>query len=200
MARTTRASRGQLAGLARQVQRQLSPVIASGVREAGLQIVNELAQAGPAWSGKFSASWDVVPEGVAGKERESTGSVYRYTRSNFPLKRFEDALNSRQGSDTVRFSIVNTAPHASIALDQEEGIFVRIGEPIKPLVREGFRPWDGESQDLHFRWQVGDAFTSRPPNAGITAEKDWFQSYVSAGLQRALGAGVSRGFSFPQIT
>lgn len=199
MARTTRASRGQLAGLARQVQRQLSPVIASGVREAGLQIVNELAQAGPAWSGKFSASWDVVPEGVAGKERESTGSVYRYTRSNFPLKRFEDALNSRQGSDTVRFSIVNTAPHASIALDQETGYFYRPNlDPIKfnaiELGEERVQPSMRHEIGPRFNGDLEDAPASR------TAEPDWFESYVSAGLQRALGVGVSRGFSFPQIT
>ena len=200
MARTTRTSRGQLRGLAKQLwQEQLSPVIASGVREAGLQIVNELAQAGPAWSGKFSASWDIVPEGGTGRQRESTGSIYRYTRSNFPLRRFENALNSRQGSNTVRFSIVNTAPHASIALDQEEGYFYRPSlDPIKintiELGEERVQPSMRYETGPRFRGDLEDAPASR------TAEPDWFQNYVSSALQRALGVGVSRGFSFPQIS
>lgn len=170
------------------------------VRNAGIEICNGLAEAGPAWSGRFSASWDIVPLGSAPRDRNvvELSAVYEYSYRNFPLRIFENALFK----NITTFNIVNTAPYAAAALDIEEGNFTRGGKgfPIKPIIKEGFRPYDfaaGEQVE-HFRWQLdsgprydksGDPIE---PNAGITAPKDWFDTYKAGGaLQRDLGRGVN---------
>ncbi|MBW2470883.1 MAG: hypothetical protein JRE18_02275 [Deltaproteobacteria bacterium] len=198
MARSTRQSRGALSGLAREVARPLTIATARAIRDAGVQITNGLAQAGPAWSGEFSASWDVVPAGQSANPRKVKGRVYQYSYKNFPLKRFERALES----GVTRFEIVNTAPHAAIALDQEEGLFFPVsGGPVKEPVEEGW----GRPSSEHMRWQIGNTPTSArnpryegeldEPNSRITAKKDWFPDYVQGGgLQRDLGRGVELGF------
>jgi hypothetical protein len=183
-------------GIAKQLTQKLNKSIAHVVQDAAVEITNGLAQAGPAWSGSFSSAWDVVPAGRKGSGVRNEGSVYRYTRRNFPLKRFEQSLSNGRG----RFFITNGASYALVALDQVESIFQRYGSengyPIKPIIKEGFRPQSMNGQDDHLRWQVGESYSSKEPNAGITAEKDWFITYGQGGqLQRNLAKGVSIGIS-----
>ena len=175
--------------IAKAITKQLNRQLAETVQNAAVEITNGLAEAGPAWSGAFSSAWDVVAPGQVGRGVRATGRVYTYTKRNFPLSRFEKSIELGR----ARFEIINSAPHASIALDLEEGIFQAIGEPIKPKIEEGFRPRSGDSeQDLHLRWQVGTGYTSEEPNASITAPKDWYITYAQGGgLQRDLAKGVS---------
>ena len=175
--------------IAKAITKQLNRQLAETIQNAAVEITNGLAEAGPAWSGAFSSAWDVVAPGQAGRGVRATGRVYTYTKRNFPLSRFEKSIELGR----ARFEIINSAPHASIALDLEEGIFQAIGEPIKPKIEEGFRPRSGDGeQDLHLRWQVGTGYTSEEPNASITAPKDWYITYAQGGgLQRDLAKGVS---------
>lgn len=198
MRKTTSKSRSQLTGLAKEVQRMISGPVANAVREAGLEIVNQLADAGPAWSGKFSASWDIIAPGGTARKRESIGSVYKYTRRNFPLKRFENALNSRNTANTIKFSIVNSASYAAFALDQDKAVFIRPDN--NPVKINAVELGNGRDQPS-LRHEIGGPFSGslEEAPAARTAEPDWFEIYVAFALQRALGVGVSRGFSFPQV-
>jgi hypothetical protein len=179
-------------GIAKQIGRDINKKLAQAVQESAVEIANGLAEAGPAWTGTFSSAWDVVPAGGQGRPPRGGNGVYQYTRRNFPASRFEKSLE--RGNN--RFEIVNTAPHAAIALDQEESTFRRIGEPVKPLVKEGFRPKSGDGeQEPHFRADVVMGYTQEEANAGITAKHDWFPDYAKGGaLNRDLKIGVNRAF------
>lgn len=190
---------GMEKSIAKELMRGITREVAREIRNAGVEICNGLSQAGPAWSGRFSASWDIVPAGSVPRERKigELSDVYEYTYRNFPLKIFEDAISSR---NVTTFNIVNTSPYADQAIDEAEGYFTRPdSQPIKRFVREGFRPYDfaaGEQVE-HMRWQLdpGPRYNKNgdieDPNSAITAERDWFTLYgLGGGLQRDLTRGM----------
>ena len=184
-------------GLARDLQKQINSVVAKSVQQSAVEIANALAQAGPAWSGEFSSAWDVVLAGATPSPPRKTGAVYSYSKRNFPLKRYEDALNSRIGtSDVIRFEITNSAPHADIAIDEEESIFIARGEPVKDVIEKGFRRRSGDGeQDLGLRPDISIGLSGEEPTSSITAPKYWFQTYTRGGqLEFNLRRGVELGF------
>lgn len=184
--------------LSRESEKVINKALARGVQEFAVRSMNSLAQAGPAWSGEFSASWGFAPAGVTPNTPGTTGRIYRYTRNNVPVRDVERYI--RDG--VTRFNIVNTSPHAAIAVDQEEALFYPApGGPIKEPVQEGW----GRPKDEHMRYQIGQSPRSarnpryegelEEPNSQITAEKDWFQTYLrGGGLQQDLTVGFSFGF------
>lgn len=190
---------GMEKSLAKDLMKQINKGLAQQIRNAGIEICNDLAEAGPAWSGRFSASWDIVPAGGSPRQRRvpELSSVYEYTYRNFPLKIFEKALESRK---TTVFNIVNAAPYAAQALDMAEGNFYRPdGFPIKSFVEEGFRPYDFAegAQVEHYRYQLSSGprydrdGNPKEPDSAITAEKDWFPTYAQGGgLQKSLTRGM----------
>lgn len=193
MARRTAASRRALSGLAREVQKSLTPVIARGIRNAAVEIVNGLVDAGPAWSGEFSRSWHVTAPGETPPNRKRGGDdIYEYTYRNFQLRKFERALD--RGGRSIKFEIVNTAPHADIAIDKEEATFYPIGEPLKPQIKGGPRPGDWDGQTEHLRYQIGYLGYEEEPSSSITAPQDWFDTYVQSVMQ----SDLARGFRLSQ--
>lgn len=180
-------ARAQARG-AEELAANIRKATARGIQEFAVRSMNELAQAGPAWTGEFSASWGFAPEGVTPNTPGTTGKVYRYTKNDVPLRDVERYV--KNGVD--RFSIVNTAPHAAIAIDEEKARFFPVGEPVK---QQEFG--DGRDQPS-LRYEIGDTFsgTDNEAPASRTAEEDWFTTYVlGGGLQKDLSAGFSFGFS-----
>jgi hypothetical protein len=163
--------------------------IAGGLQEFAVLSMNNLAKAGPAWSGEFSASWGFAPEGRTPNTPGTTGKVHRYTKNDITLREMKRYLND----GVTRFAIVNTAPHAAIAIDAEAAKFAPPASqpfPIGDNVQYGTSRPSGE----HLRWQIrnesGEDITSQ-----ITAEQDWFEKYVKGGgLQGDLSRGFSIGF------
>ena len=81
------------------------------------------------------------------------------------------------------FEIVNTQPYAAIALDLEEGKFIKIGRPAGDVVAKGTR-LNGIRGNVS-----GDG------GAESTAPLDWYTSYLNGGgMQKALERGVVFGF------
>ena len=164
--------------------------IARGLQEFAVLSMNNLAKAGPAWSGEFSASWGFAPEGRTPSTPGTTGKVHRYTKNDITLRDMKRYLDD----GVTRFAIVNTAPHAAIAIDQETAKFAPPASqpfPIGDNVQYGTSRPSRE----HLRWQIrnesGEDITSQ-----ITAEQDWFEDYVKGGgLQGDLARGFSIGFS-----
>lgn len=193
MARRTGSSRRSLMGLARQVQKDLTPVIARGVRDAAVEIVNGLVDAGPGWSGEFSRSWYVAAPGETPPSGDRGGNdIYEYSYRNFQLRKFERALD--RGGRSIRFEIVNTAPHADIAIDAEEATFYPVGQPLKPQIEGGPRPGDMDGQQPHLRYQIGSLGYGEEASSSITAPQDWFETYVKSVMQ----SDLARGFRFSQ--
>jgi|688.fasta_scaffold12761_7 hypothetical protein len=193
MARRSASSRRSLMGLAKQVQRDLTPVISRGIRDAAVEIVNGLVDAGPGWSGEFSRSWYVVAPGETPPSGGRGGDgIYEYTYRNFQLRKFERALD--RGGRSIKFEIVNTAPHADIAIDKEEATFYQIGQPLKPQIEGGPRPGDENGQLEHLRYQIAYLGYGEEASSSITAPQDWFETYVQSVMQ----GDLARGFRFSQ--
>ncbi len=178
--------------IARQLGKDINRKLAQAIQESAVEIANGLAEAGPAWTGEFSSAWDVVPAGQTGRPPRGKGRVYKYDRRNFPLERFEKSLERKNN----QFQVVNTAPHAGIAIDEVESLFAPPEEqpyPIGDVVKFG----TGRPDQEHLRWQIADVADNpdKDVTSQITAEKDWFPNYIQGGaLNRDLKQGVDRAF------
>jgi len=144
-------------------------------RSAAKEIMNGLAEAGPAWSGEFRDSW------VAYAASGGAGSgEYPYKLSDIPKL----PATKREAQRVTKFTIENVAPHRLVALDitdvpREE--FTYPGKPpIGDVVARGTRPDRGKRGDV-----TGSG------NATSTAPLDWYPLFVQGGkMQKALERGV----------
>ena len=174
--------------------------IARGIQGSAITIMNELVEAGPAWSGRFSASWRFIPEGGDPGGPGSDGEIYRYNKNDVRIDLVERYMRGgKTGSsttiaDVMQFQIVNTAPYANIAIDAEAGVLRRdLAESEVPLKA----PTLGDERDNpSLRYEIGGDFSGSLEDAPAarTAEPDWYYTYAQGGgLQRDLGKGFSIG-------
>lgn len=172
-----------------QIAEDARNALAKGIQAWAVQSMNSLAQKGPAWTGEFSASWGFAPEGRTPNTPGTTGRIYKYTKNDVPIRDVRRFV--RDG--VTRFSIVNTAPHAAIAIDEEEAMFAPpsyFPVPIGDVVAFGTDRPEDEHLRYQIRYREGDDVTSQ-----ITAEKDWFATYLrGGGLQQDLNIGFTREF------
>ena len=158
-------------------------------RNVAVQIMNDLAKAGPEWSGEFKNSWEAVALGEGSKIGKS-GS-FPYKLSNIPqLSTSKDAVRKAN-----KLQITNTSKWAKYALDIEKGRFSpdnfpRPERPLNPkgkVVATGKR--DPISPTLRGDISGGDG------NSRITAPLFWYNKYLDGGgLQKSVEAGVKLGF------
>lgn len=147
-------------------------------RQASVEIMNGLVQAGPGYTGEFSSAWYAVEKGQAPGGPRSNNGLYKYDLRNVPKTRFK--------SSGTWYEIVNGAPHAAEAMDLEPYFYEDFDEqdPVKPQKR-GYRR-DGATR--------GDIAGGSGPNTS-TAPEDWWPTYnVGGGLNRDLARGVQQGF------
>lgn len=202
--RNKRATPGQLAryragaqkSAAEQLVKDARKELAKGIQEFAVRSMNNLAKAGPAWTGEFSQSWVFTAEGESAQSLTAGArmGIGKYSKKDAPLRKIERELNG--GKD--RFQIVNVASHAAIAIDEEEAFFRPPFEQLDPIgnvVQYG----TGRPGREHFRWEIQDSSEGGQYDqisSQITAERDWFVTYLRGGqLQRDLAEGVSLGFS-----
>jgi len=151
-------------------------------QSAAVQIMNGLAQAGPAYTGSFSSAWYAVADGGTAGGPRAEGRIYRYDKRHVPLARFK-AGNW--------YKIVNGSSYADEAMDlvpYVPGDFVR-QRPLKPQQR-GARAEGGRRGEL-----------SGSGGNTSTAPLDWWPKYNAAGQLQAdlargfrMGYGRARGF------
>tara|TARA_E500000178_G_scaffold290266_1_gene293696 strand:- start:4849 stop:5454 length:606 start_codon:yes stop_codon:yes gene_type:complete len=176
--------------------KELKKTITESARRVCVEVMNDLAKKGPAYSGEFSSAWYAVPPGTEPGGPRSTGRVYKYDLRNVPKSKFK--------SKGAYYELVNGAEYAPVALDLEESIFIgqyetyidadgkeRRGDKIPPvgrIVEIGSRP-----SEPHIRGNVGSG--GGDPTAVSTAELDWYNTYTSGGgMKIALARGVQLGF------
>ena len=197
--RARRVSSRQAAGfqaaaeksIANQMRRDAERKLARGIQEFAVRSMNTLAQEGPAWTGEFSASWGFAPEGRTPNTPSTTGRIYKYTKNDVTVRDVERFI--RDG--VTRFSIVNTSPHAAIAIDEEKGVFKNDGStPLKE------RELGSGRDQPSLRYDIGEIVTQESESsASRTADPDWYATYLlGGGLQKDLSAGFSFGFERAQ--
>lgn len=166
--------------------RDIQDLVSKAARQAAVNIMNDLAEAGPVWSGKFQDSWVATPATGAGG---GSGS-YPYSLNNVP----EIKLSLAQARSALlpggkTYTIENTRPYAAYALDLEEGVFRQIGLPEGRIVAQGTRN-NGNVPGIR-----GDVQTDADGTAISTAPKDWYTTYINGGeMQKALELGVRTAF------
>lgn len=196
-ARQIAAYRSSIAkNFAKEIERDIRRKIAQGIQEFAVTSMNNLAKAGPAWTGEFSQSWVFLAEGETGLSftAGSRIGIGRYNKNDVPLFEIERDLKARR----FKFAIKNISDHALIATDEEESVFYPPEHqrfPFKdPVAYGGGRPPD----DLVFRYQMKEVDLDDPEDtvmSRITAPQDWFATYLNGGgLQRDLSAGFSVAF------
>jgi len=141
----------------------LAPFII-GVARSAENIVLQLQEQGPAWSGQFSNSWE-----IASASKVSTG-----TGASGPAQRLKAPILSTDEfkfKPEIKYYIANKAPHADIALDLVESSYRYPGyEPLKQAER-GNRI-SGLRGDL--------SINASGPNRR-TAPLDWYTTYLRGG-------------------
>lgn len=167
----------------RHLVKDMKKLVTASARSAAVEIMNGLAEAGPAYSGQFSSAWYAVEPGQQpGGPRSAGGHIYKYDLRNVP------ALRLKAG---VYYEIVNGTSYAPQALDLAEGVFRtqydnegNILDPVKDPVAVGTRTGSRRGQ-----------VSSGAGFAVSTAPLDWYVTYTNGGaLQRDLGNGVKIGF------
>lgn len=153
------------------------------VRETAASIMNDLAEAGPEWSGRFKNSWIADSPGYGG----SLGKKGKYPYTVDDVAKLKTTIKATEATP-VKIRITNTAPWALYAMDLREGQFRAIGEQKGVTVRRGKRNLDDNGVGL--RGDLGGTGTNIS-----TAPKDWYMTYINGGgLKRAVESNIRFGF------
>lgn len=182
--------------IARNVEKDIRRKLARGIQDFAIRSMNNLAQAGPAWTGEFSQSWVFVSEGGSAQSPAAGGriGIGKYNRNDVPVRQVERYL--KDGRD--RFQILNTSEHALIAIDAQESKFappLDQLDPVKLPVDYG----TGRPSREHLRGEIYNK-SDEEITSQITAELDWFPNYLQGGqLQEDLKNGVRAGFNSNQL-
>ena len=163
-----------------QLKRQLRRQTQRAARQVAVEVMNDLAQAGPNWSGQFKNSW------VADAPGSGLGKKANYPYKISDVGQLKDTVDAVKQETKIR--VYNTANYALIAQDLEEGRFFPDGNPKGRVIKTGKRSVDQNGLGIRGKLQ-GDGGNQS------TAELDWFMSYLDGGgLQKALERGVKIGF------
>jgi hypothetical protein len=154
------------------------------LRSATRQVISDLQDAGPAYSGNFRSKWYSQVEGRGNKVFASVG-----------VPRFKEQ-DLRRGAPTIL--IGNTAPYAQEAMDLIPGKFIaQKDDPAKTPVATGKRvgAFRGDVRDMSFE-EMADSGVKRP--AISTAEPKWYEDYMNGGgFSNAFKQGARTGFIRP---
>ena len=161
--------------------------INDGVRNAAVQVMNDLAKKGPVWSGEFRDSWTATSKQKEGAS-VSNGS-FPYNLNNVPQ------LSLKQKEQVKKIEITNTSKWAKYALDLEEGRFTppNFPRPERPKTPKGNVVQMGrrDPNSTTFRGQISNG----AGGAQITAPLDWYSTYLKGGeFKQSLGRGLKMGF------
>jgi len=139
------------------------------VRTVARNLMNELAEIGPVWTGDFRDSY-VARDVSSGQMKPAK---YPYKLDDIPKLPF----TKRELKRKKRIAIDNTAPHAKIAMDLVPAEFVLPPGKRSPegeVVARGTRPEGGR------RGEIGTKEKNGGDNRS-TAPLDWYKTFVDGG-------------------
>lgn len=173
-----------------------------GARRAAAEIMNRLAEKGPAYSGNFRDQWRAIPVGSgAGKSR---GGVYPYQTTDVP----DLSKSLKEVKRATVFTITNEADYAAVALDLESPdevpFYINPGTKIEGGIESGIisgrrygairgqvRPFT--SDEIAQRAEdAKNGEAVRAPNIS-TAKLNWYTNFMRSG---EVDKEVERAFKF----
>jgi hypothetical protein len=180
-----------------ELDRIAATTVYNGPKRAAERVVQELQQAGPSWTGRFSNSWQIqTPTRLV----KGTGQPGEPVPLSTPSLRGREVSKSFISKDSVVFTISNFSPHTLEAIDavEHDRTYWRRPTP-EPTTQLGKRKWEvsGPRANVSYRGQIGGG--REGSNSSRTADLDWFAAYASAQLDRAIqiemDSAISRRFS-----
>ena len=172
------------------IDKTIAAFFLSSAQGSAMQIVKDLQDEGPSWTGKFSNSWQI--------ETRTPGLEWRGTmEKGEPVSPFDDGsggpkVTMRDARDVlekgrVAFRVSNVSPvnnsgqqYAEFATDRKEGEFSGKWAGSEPHTQKGKDSWvsaDTKRNIPDKRGNIGsgteEGFSSR------TAEEDWFDRYIN---------------------
>jgi hypothetical protein len=168
-----------------ELDRIVGTTIANGQRAAAERVVRELQKDGPSWSGEFSNSWEIR---TASRTVQGTGSAGEPQPIRAPSVTGQEATAGQILRDPI-LTISNFSPHALEAIDaieHDKEYYARRLTPT-PQTSLGLSKWTTTPEgraNSSVRGQIGGG----DPNSSSsrTAPLDWFATYASAKLDRAV--------------
>jgi hypothetical protein len=149
--------------------------INAAARRTIANVMNELAELGPRYTGEFIDQWRAMP--IDKKNRIASGGGYPYKTRDIP----QLATTVKEMRRVMLFEVYNESPYAPQALDLQPGKF-RKPKGKEPLGGIRFGLVKGKRPSGGLRGQV----TQGEGNASSTAELDWYSLYASKGLPATL--------------
>lgn len=166
------------------LDRVIGTTIANGQRAAAERVVRELQQDGPNWSGEFSNSWEIRTGSTVSR---GTGAPGEPAPVRAPTVSGREATAAQIFKDPL-LTISNFAPHAAEAIDavQHDRNYYARRLTSEPQTALGRSKWEqfGPRSDVSYRGQTGGG--SEGGSSSRTAPLDWFATYASAKLNRAI--------------
>jgi hypothetical protein len=148
----------------------------NAVKTTGQEVIAELQQRGPSWTGRFSNSWELAEGNIAVSGNRAQGEPLAVL---FP--KAAPSLRKFTGNAEVVFRITNISPqpYKDLALDKIEGQFEHITP--EPLTALGLSKYEEFTQGRSFSSRRGAAGTGGPGLSSRTAALDWYSDYLSGG-------------------
>ena len=143
------------------------------------KIVNELQQAGPSWTGKFSNSWQITTPSSKVFKCQSPEGEGNPTKINLPSVTGREVLKSAFLKDSVVFHIENISPVKLQAMDLKRDKFIR--PTPKPETSLGLSKWKTGRGGRANPTLRGSIHTGKGSNASRTAKLHWFKHYIRGG-------------------
>jgi hypothetical protein len=180
-----------------ELDRIAATTVYNGPKRAAERVVQELQQAGPSWTGRFSNSWQIqTPTRLV----KGTGQPGEPIPLSTPSLRGREVSKSFISKDSVVFTISNFSLHTLEAIDavEHDRTYWRRRTP-EPTTQLGKRKWEvsGPRANVSYRGQIGGG--REGSNSSRTADLDWFAAYASAQLDRAIqiemDSAINRRFS-----
>jgi hypothetical protein len=165
----------------------------NALREAAKEVINDLAEISPNWSGDFRESWYVeTAEGRRGVK--PTGEGGRYNLFNIPLLKVQGRNKKGQFTSGIpanigklELFIGNSSPYAQEAMDLIPGVFVY----------PGFEPAGEEEPRGERQGNIRGDLQGRGGNRS-TAPLHWYSTYMEGGaFSAAFRKGAKAGFIIP---
>ena len=178
-------ARNDFGKLLKELDRVAATTVYNGPRAAAERVVRELQQAGPSWSGEFSNSWQINTPSTTVRGTGGPGEPRSITA---PTLTGREVTKSFLLKDSVVFRITNFAPHALEAIDaiqHDRQYYARRATP-EPQTALGRSKWqlDTSRKNSSFRGEIGGGTAGK--NSSRTAPLDWFATYASSNLGRAV--------------
>ncbi len=176
------------------IDRWVNGIFTRDLRLAAEQVVSELQEAGPLWTGKFANSWVIETSGGNKSPASRKRGLPQPVKAPF-LTGAEVYFKPE-----VKYTIYNVVSYAGSAIDYEPSTFTRPERFPVPL-QESVNPDKITFGDRrsNIRGSLSGENDFQGPNSR-TAPLDWYDNYLDGGaLNKAIKVAMNRAFKkFPR--